>query len=273
VASRDRCGSGFRVWDLETGQSTRFDCRSQTSALAVSPAENTLAIGLYRGDVLVRAVPDGQERPIRTEATYGEIRALAFSPDGSLLAVAPSAGVELWDLVSREPVVQFAPTPRSVVRGLAFSPDGKFLAVTDHRSEVLMWDIAGGRGHTVAIPGMRWAHAVAFAPDGRTLAVLDNWGDAGVVLWDLSDHRARTTIPGRARDLAISPDGRVLATVGGGNDGLYLYAVEDGRRLGSYCWHIFTVNTVAFSPDGNWLVTASDDRFVKLWPMAALLRT
>ena len=62
-----------------------------------------------------------------------------------------------------------------------------------------------------------------------------------------------------------------MLAVAGHDDSLRLYSVPDGRPLGVYFWHMQNLNAVAFSPDGRWLATSSDDHVVKLWPVAPLL--
>jgi WD40 repeat protein len=56
------------------------------------------------------------------------VRAVAFSPDGKLLASAGDAGVRVWNLATGQPVGAPMTGPTGVVRAVAFSPDGKLLA-------------------------------------------------------------------------------------------------------------------------------------------------
>ena len=161
-------------------------------------------------------------------------------------------------------------TATSTAHYLAFSPDGRTLAVGHAgRRGVLLWDVARGEGRNLEVPGITYSGAdVRFTPDGRTLAVT-TCAPGNVFVVDLTSGVARKLDFDRANALAVSPDGKLLA-VAGHDDSLRLFSLPDGQPRGAYFWHTMAVNDVAFSPNGRWLATTSDDQFVKLWPVAAL---
>jgi WD40 repeat protein len=138
---------------------------------------------------------------------------IALSPDGQRLAVSGEggglggAGVTLWDLATREPLVSLnGESGQSVV---VFSPDGK--SVASGARSLFVWDSASGelkatlQGHSANILYL------AFSPDGTRLASMSP--DRTTRIWDLTTAKEALTLPlggfGPLR-LAFSPDGRYL---------------------------------------------------------------
>ncbi len=72
--------------------------------------------------------------------------------------------------------------------------------------------------------------------------------------------------------LAVSPDGRVLAS-GGYDKVVRLWALPEGDALHTLCGHKDVITSLAFSPDGRLLAAASADRTVSLWSVADGRRT
>ncbi|GAB2848599.1 hypothetical protein GCM10027176_60100 [Actinoallomurus bryophytorum] len=148
------------------------------------------------------------------------ISAVAFSPDGSTVAVAgDDRAVRLFDVASRRRTG--APLPGATDGAgpddLAFSPDGRTLATTAANGTVRLWDVARHRPIGAALTGHTDAvYAIAFSPDGTTLAT--GSADDTLRLWDLRTHRqigpSLTGHTGAIERVAYSPDGRTVATVG-----------------------------------------------------------
>jgi WD40 repeat protein/tetratricopeptide (TPR) repeat protein len=212
------------------------------------------------------------------------VAAVAFTPDGRQLATAggPALGdlgtgrgeIKLWDATVDDPeAVTFHGHTNLVVR-LAFSPDSRLVASAGVDTSVGVWDVQTGE-HLPWQPHRGPATSVAFSPDGRWIAsgAIDLEGKplAGPPLPDLSQatkgeiklweaRTGREVRPlagpvGPVRDLAFSPDGRLLAACG--DRTVRVWDTATGVQRFVLTGHRNKTYRVAFSPDGRRLASAS----------------
>jgi serine/threonine-protein kinase len=213
---------------------------SGVHALAIASNGRLMATGSGGMDGLVRLWQLTTDRPSEKAVLGGHrmpVDALAFSPDGKLLASGGSDRlVRLWDLSATPPRERsLLRGHTNVVKAVAFTPDSQYLVSGGMDGTIRLWHTSNrlwGREQAVLRGHDGSVNAVAFAPDGRTLVT--GGQDQAVRLWDLS---------GRP---------------------------EERLALGG---HKGAVRLVMFRPDGNTLISVDDRGQVNQWDVAAAQRT
>jgi WD40 repeat protein len=273
--------TAIRLWDARSGRELRLleGHAGRVLCLAFSPDGRTLVSGGEREESVrlwdvagggVRRLTRGRREAKEEDASEDRrVSAVAFSPDGRLLAAGLTEGaLVVWDVASGAERCRLAGHDGRV-SALAFSPDGSRLVTASLDRTARLWDLATGKELRRFGTHEDTVRSVAFSPDGRLVAVAgSDW--EGVGLWDAATGREVGQIPcGQTRlyQVAFAPDGRTLA-VGCAGRGFALWEVATRKPRRVLAGHAGGVHALAFTPDGKRLATGGPDSTVLVWDVA-----
>lgn len=159
-------------------------CEEWVHALDAEPAGRWFAAVDGMGTVTLGSPTDAASAK-RVKVANSALRAVKFSPDGRLLAVAGfEPSVFLLDVATGR-VVARLPAESADLRAIAFSPDGKLLAAAGRSGKVRLWTLPDMRPFGDLPLSHRRLRALAFSPDGRLLAA--GGDEAAVFFYDLGN--------------------------------------------------------------------------------------
>jgi WD40 repeat protein len=233
------------------------------NAIAFSPDSALLASGGGSTTVAITPVGPGQEVRI---ASLGFVADLAFSPDGTRLAVADLDQVGVFEVATGAPVWRGPVQAERSVNTVAFTPAGAtIIATTDDHVFVLNAETGAREREIDVVPTIADADLsvdgklIALAIDKRHGANHINAGFAAVIELDTGVERSRFTPPNAVFAIAFSPDKtNPLVLFGSADNTTRMIASTTGEEV----WEerLETgASSLAFDPKGRWVVVGSAD--------------
>ncbi len=195
------------------------------------------------------------------------ITALAFSPDGTHLAVGMRRDVTILDVATGKETMHLKGSPGSVT-GLAYRPDGKVLAgaggLTGRMGEIRLWNLSTQKS-TVLQPHSDVTYGIAYQKGGKRLVTGSYDHLVSISTLDgkpqyqiLKDHTDAVY------GIAFSPDGTRIASVAGDRT-LKIWNASTGKRVFTLSESTAELYSVAFRPDGKQICAGGADKTLRTW--------
>jgi WD40 repeat protein len=244
----------IRVWDLNTGKRIRSMKTNGTCNFLAATQDGSL-VYCTTGEIW----DTRSGKLVSNEYGLGHAQQAAFSPNGSLLAIVNSYGLDIWDvkrieLIHKVRDIYVNGTQRMELGCVAFSPDGRLIAAGDVQGWIGLWDAESGkniriiRGHPAEIS------SIAFSPDAKSLVTagrLDSHSDPGysaIKIWEVTDNNL-----GAARNFEGNSASALVSTA------------SSGAPKADVTGHGIPISIVSFSPDGQLLAAGGTDSIVRIW--------
>ena len=203
------------------------------------------------------------------------VKSIRFSPDGKTLAAGSEDNtIQLWDTNTGELKATCIGHEKDV-NFLAFSPSGKTLASASgdwKDRKIRIWDAQTGKLLKTVTSDAEPISAITYSPDGAMLLAIGNWdkNEFYIESWDAQtgDHLKDVLIETNFNAAAISPDCKILATVGKNPHPIQFWDVQTGTQLKSAEKWEGDFEYIEFSPDGRRIVTGGIWDSVSLWDVS-----
>jgi len=233
--------------------------------LAFSPNDKYLAAAGKGLGVLLFSVSDWKLVG-RIKPTSDFVASLDFSPDSSRLVSGGSQDlIEIWSVPSLGPIDKWEGHDGDI-ESVRFSPDGSLIVSASDDKTAMVWDPSSGEILTTIRGHDDWVWNALFTPAGDKLITSSR--DNSIKIWSLPGYDCVSTIKlshddGNPSSIAISPNGRYLASAGYGS-AITLWKIEQQATAKRFRGNKTVVVSAEISPDGSTLVSTTWNK-AHLW--------
>lgn len=256
---------GARVWNARSGKELATLELPKRAGRSVSwrPDGERVSVGHAEG---VTHFDAGTYEAAGT-LSHGEVVALAWSPDGKVLASSAKGGsARLWDAAGK-PLHELEGFKHQA-NDFSWAGDSKRVALSSWlEGTIRIWDPASGAVDSGLVDAGANVQGLAFTPRGDLITCEESVAK----LWALPERtQERRYAPGKknAQTLALSPDGAWLVT-GGANGALRVWSAGTGLLVETLEGHEAPLVSLAFRPDGQRLASGDSKGLVRLWSVEA----
>ncbi|MCG9128068.1 WD40 repeat domain-containing protein [Candidatus Poribacteria bacterium] len=209
-------------------------------------------------------LPDG----VIARLGKGRINDMQYSPDGSVLAVATTIGIWIYDTETYQEQALLSRSHQEMEK-VYFNHDGTVLSGLEMFSnKITHWDLTLPGIKKVSIKSHDFPLQALYSSDGSTF-VTKSFKD--IHIHDAKTNTSIHKLKGHAdyiSCLAYSPDDKIIAS--GSHDQLVrLWDVKTGRSIRTLRGHQDNVTFLSFSPDGSTLISISKDMTINFWDITS----
>lgn len=206
---------------------------------------------------------------------------VCFSADGKFIATGCNHSAQIYDVTTGAKTCVLVDNTADdrgdlYTRSVCFSLDGKLLATGAEDKLIRIWDIAKRRIRNVFDGHQQEVYSVDFSPDGRF--IISGSGDGTARIWDMDSGESKALTIDRpvgpnfdevCTNVKFNRSGTLVAA-GFLDNVARIFDVGTGQLVEQLQGHQNGVYSVAFTPDGKGLVTASLDKTLKYWDITEL---
>lgn len=308
------CAKDVRNWDVATGKEQGAAQRLGNRVVALSADGKRLA-SVDRDDVVIADLASSKklvsfDPQIKANGRFpfrSRVAAMAFSPDGKLLATAgsservggrhglPGGNVTLWDVATGQIVHRFD-TLGTSASSVVFSADGSKVAAgtagaggeLPAPAEAWIWDVAKGEliraiasqeksnyGQLVSISdialssdGKQLAMAVGTGGRGQPAGLITGDGSSSIRIFEVMSGKAVTELPGHTTRISRILYGSEGTIISAGYDrAIHIWNVKSGKANRSMAVPLNAVEALALSADHKRMAAGADTGDILVWEL------